>query len=304
MHNIIYIYYIYIKMAKTRDDKFKLAYDKFLKDAIGIDKYYLKNLTRNKCENNHIYKYKIPPQKKVLGYMDKDKQKLILPNEITKEEITNMEPVICDYEPTTDSFTTYFKKEFNKFELTRTYPEFRNNIDFYIHRASYVDIIECELNENNELEGRLCVVYYKQHIPYRIIEDSKYFEKRYLMLRKDYNKIELELNETKDEVEEYTEERRQLLRKIRVLNRDLTHEQNTNIQNEENLQKKLKDAYQYLPIKEDCPVCYETIENKDTLYIPPCAHYVCITCASKCEQCPICRADYVIDNKTNTIRQI
>ena len=28
MHNIIYIYYIYIKMAKTRDDKFKLAYDK------------------------------------------------------------------------------------------------------------------------------------------------------------------------------------------------------------------------------------------------------------------------------------
>ena len=120
-----------------------------------------------------------------------------------------------------------------------------NSIDCIILDPPYYNVVNEEwdkqwksISEYNELEGRLCVVYYKQHIPYRIIEDSKYFEKRYLMLRKDYNKIELELNETKDEVEEYTEERRQLLRKIRVLNRDLTHEQNTNIQNEENLQKK------------------------------------------------------------------
>ena len=38
----------------TRDTKFRLAFDSFVKDVIGVTQYNLQNLTQNKSESRHI----------------------------------------------------------------------------------------------------------------------------------------------------------------------------------------------------------------------------------------------------------
>lgn len=58
-----------------------------------------------------------------------------------------------------------------------------------------------------------------------------------------------------------------------------------------NYQKIIRQYYQELNKKDDCPVCYEEL-NGETMYIPSCLHYICPDCASKCKNaCPLCRSE-------------
>ena len=59
-----------------------------------------------------------------------------------------------------------------------------------------------------------------------------------------------------------------------------------------NYQKIIRQYYQELNKKDDCPVCYEEL-NGETMYIPSCLHYICSDCASKCKNaCPLCRSEF------------
>lgn len=59
-----------------------------------------------------------------------------------------------------------------------------------------------------------------------------------------------------------------------------------------NYQKIIRQYYQELNKKDNCPVCYEEL-NGETMYIPSCLHYICSDCATKCENaCPLCRSEF------------
>ena len=54
----------------------------------------------------------------------------------------------------------------------------------------------------------------------------------------------------------------------------------------------LRECYKDLNRKvDDCPVCYEPLENKN-MFITPCNHHLCNDCAGKCNNtCPMCRQE-------------
>jgi len=59
-----------------------------------------------------------------------------------------------------------------------------------------------------------------------------------------------------------------------------------------NYQKIIRQYYQELNKKDNCPVCYEEL-NGETMYIPSCLHYICSDCATKCKNaCPLCRSEF------------
>ena len=53
-------------------------------------------------------------------------------------------------------------------------------------------------------------------------------------------------------------------------------------------ERKMREMYCAAATLEECPVCTIDIE-KENLFIPPCAHFVCSSCSEKCSSCPICR---------------
>lgn len=67
-----------------------------------------------------------------------------------------------------------------------------------------------------------------------------------------------------------------------------------------NYQKMIRQYYQELNKKDDCPVCYEKL-NGETMYIADCLHYICSDCASKCKNmCPLCRTSLKLSEIENT----
>ncbi len=53
-------------------------------------------------------------------------------------------------------------------------------------------------------------------------------------------------------------------------------------------ERKLRELYCAAGTLEQCPCCIMDIQ-KENLFIPPCAHFLCSPCAQKCRSCPICR---------------
>ena len=58
------------------------------------------------------------------------------------------------------------------------------------------------------------------------------------------------------------------------------------------IQKNISNLYALNTKLDDCPVCMEPIE-KNNLYVPICFHNICMTCAERCNKCPLCREVFV-----------
>lgn len=275
-------------MTKTRDDKFKLAFDSFIREDIGVNNYKLTNLTKNKSESRHIYEFSVMKQKKQIGFIDR--------SGITHigEDVVNMnissDTVLTEvYTPIKEEFEDKFNQAFDPYKDAIVIG-MKNNGEAYKHYRSYVEVVKSETNEDG-ISGKLCVVYHKQHIPYHVIKDDDEYRKKYLILIKQVNSVESELSTALRDIDELQDDLLYNERKVRLLKKVYQQERNIHKLCESNLVNKLREAYTMTNKKEDCPICYETI-NDVKLVIPGCGHYICNECHPKCNDCPICRTRY------------
>jgi len=279
-------------MTITRDTKFKLAFDSFIKDVIGITDYALENLTKNKSESRHIYRFNIPEQTTVIGFIDRDGVTH------TGSDIANMnissdkEEIKNEYIPEKETFEKQFATTFDPYKDEVTIPTILPGQPPYVYAQSYVGIDNCEVNdETGDLEGKIYVVYHKKHIPYYVEPDDGLYEKKYSVLLCRFNNVRTQLNNAYNDIDEIQDDLLYNERQLRKAKRILYRETNNHILSETNLINKLHAAYIKSDTKEECPVCYDTIEN-DKLIIPRCAHYICDSCHPRCDECPICRMSY------------
>lgn len=279
-------------MTITRDTKFRLAFDSLVKDVIGVTEYTLENLTKNKSESMHTYSFSIPEQIVVIGFIDRngithtgvDAANMSIPGD--QDEIKN------EYIPETETFKTQFAATFDPYKDEVTIPAMRPNLPPYTYAKSHVSIDRCEVNDQTgDIEGKLYVVYHKKHIPYYVEKDDSVFEKKYSVLLRRFNYANNKLNIALTDIDELQDDLLYNERQLRLSKKVLYRETNNHKLSETNLINKLRDAYHKLDTKEDCPVCYETIEN-DNLIIPRCAHYICNVCHPRCNACPVCRVSY------------
>lgn len=291
-HILLVINIKQITMTITRDTKFKLAFDSFIKDVIGASDYGLENLTKNKSGSRHIYHFSIPEQTVVIGFIDRNGI-THTGNDVANMHIsTDHEQIMSEYIPEKESFEKQFADTFDPYKDEELIPSMTPRQPPYKHARSYVGIDKCEVNdENGVLEGKIYVVYYKKHIPYYVDQDDGVYEKKYSVLLCRFNHIRNKLDNAYNDIDELQDDlvynERQLRKVKRLLNRE-AHNHNLS---ENNLINKLRDAYNISDIKQECPICYDTIEN-EKLIIPRCAHYICDSCHPRCDECPICRMSY------------
>lgn len=276
-------------MAQTRDDKFKLAFDMFVKDVIGIPDYGLTNLTKNKSESRHIYEFLIPKQTIIIGFIDRCGVTYTGNDFINMDIGSDNESLKKEYSPDLDVFEKQFNATFEPYKDKQELPSHRNMP--YIYYKSYVDIYNCVINEDGDLYGKLCVVYNKKHLPYPLEKNDNEYEKKYITLLKKCNNTDRKLSIALFDIDELQDDIHRYNKQLRSIKKELYRETQNNNLSEMNLINKLHEAYKILPTKEDCPVCYETIEN-DKLIIPRCSHYICNECHPRCDSCPICRIKY------------
>ena len=287
-------------MTTTRDTKFKLAFDNLIKDVIGITDYDLENLTKNKSESRHIYRFSIPEQTTVIGFIDRngdthtwnDIENTHTWNDIANMDMSNDEVLKTEFIPEKELFIKQFMETFEPYIDAETLPCTIPGQPHYKHAKSFVRLENCEVNdESGILEGKICVVYHKQHIPYYVEKDEGVYEKKYSLLLCRFNNVRTKLNNAYNDIDEIQDDLLYNERQLRKAKRVLYRETKNHILSETNLINKLYAAYKNTYIKEECPVCYDTIEN-DKLIIPRCAHYICDSCHPRCDECPICRMSY------------
>lgn len=287
-------------MTITRDTKFKLAFDNFIKDVIGITDYDLENHTKNKSESTHIYSFNIPEQTTVIGFIDRngdthtwnDIEDTHTWNDIANMDMSNDEVLKTEYIPEKELFIRQFMETFDPYIDAETIPCAIPEQHHYKHAKSFVRLENCEVNdESGILEGKICVVYHKQHIPYHVESNNAIYEKKYSVLLCRFNNVRNKLNIAYNDIDEIQDDLLYNERQLRKVKRVLHRETNNHTLSENNLINKLHAAYIKSDIKEECPVCYDTIEN-EKLIIPRCAHYICDSCHPRCDECPICRMSY------------
>jgi len=283
-------------MTITRDTKFKLAFDNFIKDVIGITDYDLENLTKKKSESTHIYSFNIPEQTTVIGFIDRngdthtwnDIEDTHTWNDIANMDMSSDEVLKTEFIPEKELFIKQFMETFDPYIDAETIP----GQPHYKHAKSFVRLDNCEVNdETGDLEGKICVVYHKQHIPYYVEKDDGVYEKKYNVLLCRFNNVRTKLNNAYNDIDEIQDDLVFNERQLRKAKRILYRETNNHALSETNLINKLRAAYIKSDIKEECPVCYDTIEN-EKLIIPRCAHYICDSCHPRCDECPVCRMSY------------
>lgn len=277
-------------MTKTRDDKFKLAFDSFIRDDIGVNEYKLKNLTKNKGECRHIYEFSVMRQIKKIGFIDRSGITHIGEDVANMEMSSDTEVISEVYIPIKEEFEERFNQVFEPYRDAVTIGMTNIDGEPYKHYRSYVSILSSETDDNG-ITGKLCVVYYKQHIPYNVIKDDDEYRKKYLTLLKRLESVESELSTALQDIDELQDDLLFNERQLRITKKVLYRERNIHKLSETNLVNKLRQAYTTLNVKEDCPICYETIDDIK-LVIPRCAHYICNECHPKCKDCPICRTSY------------
>ena len=277
-------------MTKTRDDKFKLAFDSFIRDVICVNEYKLTNLTKNKGECRHIYEFSVMRQIKKIGFIDRSGITHIGDDVANMEMSSDAEVISEVYIPNKEDFEERFNQVFEPYRDAVTIGITNIDGEPYKHYRSYVSIVSSETDDNG-ITGKLCVVYYKQHIPYNVIKDDDEYRKKYLTLLKRVESVESELSTALHDIDELQDDLLYNERKVRLLKKVYQQEKSMYQLCETNLVNKLRQAYTMLNVKEDCPICYETIDDIK-LVIPGCAHYICSECHPKCKDCPICRTRY------------
>jgi len=249
---------------KTRFEQFNLAVTYFLneKDLFGSIKPTNDNNSRS---STHRYI-------------------LDIPSEHTFAERFIDEYIVDNYKPTTitqnlpeinifvDNFTNYFD-EFRKFEYDnkkqrRTLKSFVSISDaiYYTTTTSKIGV-----------KAHILVQYHNSWVPYPQIE---------------YDEL---LHKTNKKHNENTILKERLMKSKRMFhhnNNVFKKRHEINSKKFETITKIIREYYKNSNEEKMCPVCYEIIKP-DNLFISGCRHYICDSCAIKCNNCPLCREDYL-----------
>ena len=169
-----------------------------------------------------------------------------------------------------------------------------------MNSLSFVRIYETELDiegDTEEIIYKIMVQYDKDHIPFPEIIDQ---EARLEFLEKHNATLSNQLMHNRNETERYVQHmRRRVNRALRErddANHSVTqcglHFMKQNAKYLDAYRDIIRKCYDEMGKKfEECPVCYEEIENKD-IFITPCNHHICIKCTERCKNvCPMCRQD-------------
>jgi hypothetical protein len=209
---------------------------------------------------------------------------LDIPSEHTFAERFIDDCVVDNYKPTTitqqlpeidifvDKFTNYFdefkKVEYDNKEQTRVVKSFVSISETIYYTTT---------SSKTGVKAKLLVQYHNSWLPYPQIEYSEL------------------LHKTNKKHNENTILKERIMKTRRML-----HHNNNVFKNKDKLNSRkfetitniIREYYKNSNEKKDCPVCYEIIKPEN-LYVSGCSHYICESCALKCNNCPLCREDYL-----------
>ena len=221
----------------------------------------------NKQQNVHTYKLRIP------------KNYVVSSTSANIEDNVEQVSALAEHnlESLLEEFSNEFTDYFGKFDL-----EERVDIHYGQIRQTRVTCDEqgVDYDEESEEFHIHIVVFYgaKYYMPYPIKTPGAGYYKEihklqgvWELLREDYDHLYGKFKRARDR-----------LGAIRSEIQD---------PHTERLKRKVRELYANQGHVEDCSVCLEGI-SPEKLHISNCAHFICMSCASRCKKCPICREDY------------
>jgi chromosome segregation ATPase len=138
-------------------------------------------------------------------------------------------------------------------------------------KVSFIHI-STEENDDRVSEINFDIHYYKQYLPFPAILTP-------------IEELQEEIGELHGELHEMEKMLNRVKKRYRIEKERLSNTQKT-------IQKNISNLYTLNTKLDDCPVCMEPIE-KNNLYVPICFHNICMTCAERCNKCPLCREVFV-----------
>jgi hypothetical protein len=262
-------------MPKTRHDQFLIAFDDFINYITEhyyplMIEYKIECITPNKTYKHHTYNLHIP--KKILAYsISSNDENIVNENVYTEQEL-----------PESEDLKTHFFNYFNKYDLV---------VDN--KKLSYMDIFDHEIYglDSDDLNLVIFVYYHKSHIPFPVVlTKMEELIKRNTELEKKNRNLELSVDHFIEQVEEQLHNNNILRKRLR---RERRETRDKYLLLFEKMQQKFREYYDSSDKKEDCPVCYETMDTTK-LIVPTCVHFICSDCRQHCNNtCPLCRDTYV-----------
>lgn len=254
---------------KTRFEQFNLAITYFLNenDLFGNIKLTNDNNIRSSRQKHILdipseYSYK---ERFIDGCKDNYKE-------------TTMTQQLPEIDLFIEKFTHYFnefkKTDYNNREQTRTIKSYVSISDAIYYTTT---------SSKSGVKATIVVQYHNSWLPYPQIEYSDIV-----------NKTNKKNNENSLLKERIMKTKRMLHHNNNVYKR----RDRLNAKKFETITNIIREYYKNSNEQNDCPVCYEAIKP-DNLYISGCSHYICEPCALKCENCPLCREDYLYRNTNN-----
>ena len=251
---------------KTRHEQFKLSITYFLNenDLFGS----IKPTDDNSRTSIQRYILDIPSEltytERFIDDDDKDNYKAT---------------TITQHLPDIDNFVKKFSNYFDDFKMI-DYDSKENKRII----KSYVSISDAiyytTTSSKSGVKAKLLVQYYNSWQPYPEI---------------DYKDILRKIHKKHNENVLLKERTMKIKKMLHHYNSLYKQRESIYISKFESISKIIREYYRNSDEKKDCPVCYEII-NPDNLYVSGCSHYICETCAFKCETCPLCREEYLHKN--------
>lgn len=267
-------------MPKSRHHQFMDAFEEFFENSTlyhypGLTKYKIDSITSNKSSNDHTYTLRIP--KRDLSYTI----------ESNNENIVNERVYRLQELPNSEDFKDVFKEYFEEYALVV------DNVTLsYVAIFDY--IVETDDNDehsDDDLNFLIQVFYNKSHMPFPVkLTKMQELNNRIKQLEKKNVDLAITVNVYNNRIQ-VVEHHNDILRiRLRKERREM-HTKYIDIFGK--MQQKFRDFYECCDKKEECPVCYETIESTK-LIVPTCVHFICSDCRHHCNNtCPLCRDTYV-----------
>jgi hypothetical protein len=266
-------------MPKSRHAQFVIAFNDFINYITEnhyplLFEYKLECITPNKTYKHHTYNLRIP--KKILSYsIASNDENVVNENVYTHQELP-------DSEDLKNHFSTYFDK----------YALIVDNV-----KMSYMDIFDHDIYgidsddpSIDDLNFVIFVYYNKSHIPFPVVlTKMEELIKRNKELEKKNRNLEFSIDHFIEQAEEQIHNNNILRKRLR---RERRETRDKYLLLFEKMQQKFREYYGSSDKKEDCPVCYETMDASK-LIVPTCTHFICNDCNQRCDKCPLCRETYV-----------
>lgn len=270
-------------MTETRDQKLRTALGIYFNNSILFSlhnlpiEWEIELLTRKTRRHYHEYLVYIPLQVvryHADGYHDVNGQ---YHQPLTQYGFQNVPHI------------TNLKRDFNSYFSQYALIE-NNTMVSYVH-------VEQTFRTNEHVILEVNVQYNKKHQPYSVDEDEDvcnsylYRHINYLNKQNADMMYEIEdLNYTVSKMEEVNSKIHSLTNHKKYLGQF------------DRLTMKIKDFYKETGKYEECPVCYEVLNDK-SLIVTNCSHSLCRDCHTKCTFCPICRDTYMTKEMLSAMEQ-